>query len=415
MAPKQSGRPSKQSMLLAMPNFTQIDASSKKKMKVHSSCEPSNSSGANLSFANAISSSTSIERIKNDCLAWNDAWVVSFDWVYFDSIKGRMFCKICECMKRCHSDFGMCGYVNIQLSAIMCHAMSRQHKWASYSKAYGKKALQGGIEKIRGNVDIGVLSLFQCAYYIAKEHLAFIKLPALLDLIDACGLSSLSLYRNDKVAANFVAYISESMFNRILQKLVSSPFFGILVDESIDISIVEHLIISATYVYDNELEDSFLGLIEIRDRTSKGLEAALVALFETYGLDVNTMVSFGSDGAAVMVGSRNGLGSLLKKEVHTWCQSIALPIKHIYAFQMLFKEKNVGLYNKVANFQFIYILHFLTNILEHLASLNLTFQKSFVDVTSVLMLISSTITMLEMEFTGPMEQFGMNLHGHGFL
>ncbi|MCO5552754.1 hypothetical protein L7F22_006271 [Adiantum nelumboides] len=153
-----------------------------------------------------------------------------------------MFCKICECMKRCRSEFGTCGFVNIQLSAIRCHAMSRQHKWASYSRAYGKKALQDGIEKIRGNVDVGVLNLFQCAYYIAKEDLAFIKFPALLDLMDACGLSSLSLYRNDKAAASFAAYISESILNRLLQKLISSPFFGILVDESTDISTIEHLI-----------------------------------------------------------------------------------------------------------------------------------------------------------------------------
>ncbi|MCO5610353.1 hypothetical protein L7F22_064589 [Adiantum nelumboides] len=231
MAPKESGMPSKQSKLLAMPNFTRICLPSKKKVKVHSSCEHSNFSAIKFSSANAISSSTLIEleleRIENACLAWNNAWAISFDWVYFDSVKGQMFCEICKCMKRWRNEFGTCGSMNIQLSAIRCHAMSRQHKWASYSWAYGKKSLQDGIEKIRGIVDVGVLNLFQCAYYIAKEDLAFFKFLALLELMNACGLNSLSLYRNDKAAASFASYITELIFNRILQKLGSSPFFGI--------------------------------------------------------------------------------------------------------------------------------------------------------------------------------------------
>ncbi|KAI5057032.1 hypothetical protein GOP47_0028850 [Adiantum capillus-veneris] len=115
MAQKQStSKTNRQSTLLAMPNFTRIQTPSRKKVKVHVSNEDRHPAVGDFSSLNVVSSSTSVasesKGIKSACLAWNDAWAVSFDWVYFDASKGRMFCKICESMKKCRSEFGTCGF-----------------------------------------------------------------------------------------------------------------------------------------------------------------------------------------------------------------------------------------------------------------------------------------------------------------
>lgn len=132
--------------------------------------------------------------------------------------------------------------------------------------------------------------------------LAFNKFSSLLDLLSICGVQSMpeDLYQNDKAAALFASYISESLCNTGIQNVKSSPFYGILVDESTNILVVEHLIVYASYMLDNEPRTSFLGFLEIMKRTAKGLENVLVTSLNNCGLDLLKLVSFKIDGASIM-------------------------------------------------------------------------------------------------------------------
>ncbi|MCO5556716.1 hypothetical protein L7F22_010267 [Adiantum nelumboides] len=62
------------------------------------------------------------------------------------------------------------------------------------------------------------------------------------------------------------------------------------------------------------------------------------------------------------------------------------------------KAENVTLFNKLANFEFMYNLHFLFDVLDRLGMLSRVFQYDFVDVTAVASFIDMEIRALEMFF-----------------
>ncbi|MCO5554722.1 hypothetical protein L7F22_008256 [Adiantum nelumboides] len=62
------------------------------------------------------------------------------------------------------------------------------------------------------------------------------------------------------------------------------------------------------------------------------------------------------------------------------------------------KAENVTLFNKLANFEFMYNLHFLSDVLDRLGMLSRVFQYDFVDVTAVASFIDTEIRALEMFF-----------------
>ena len=61
---------------------------------------------------------------------------------------------------------------------------------------------------------------------------------------------------------------------------------------------------------------------------------------------------------------------------------------------ILVKQHNASLYVKMSNFQFVYTIHFIADILEKLASLSKTFQSDYVDVSTMFSLIKAEISVL---------------------
>ena len=74
------------------------------------------------------------------------------------------------------------------------------------------------------------------------------------------------------------------------------------------------MIIYARYLNaDRKVCTSFVGMIAVTDGTAKSILNALREVCERERLDIGKLVAFGSDGAAVMIGSRGGVATLLKE------------------------------------------------------------------------------------------------------
>ena len=94
--------------------------------------------------------------------------------------------------------------------------------------------------------------------------------------------------------------------------------FGIMIDESINISVLGHLVIFATFLEGGIVTTHFLGLLWIVDgqKSSSVIFNLFIGALKTWDLDMSKCVDFGSDGASTMVGKNTGVATLLKKVNH---------------------------------------------------------------------------------------------------
>ncbi|XP_010695399.1 uncharacterized protein LOC104908046 [Beta vulgaris subsp. vulgaris] len=96
---------------------------------------------------------------------------------------------------------------------------------------------------------------------------------------------------------------------------LGDDIFGILVDESRDVSIKEQMAIVLRYVdHKGIVTERFLGIIHVPDTTALTLKAAIDLILSENGLTVSRIRRQGYDGASNMQGEFNGLKTLVLKE-----------------------------------------------------------------------------------------------------
>ena len=94
-------------------------------------------------------------------------------------------------------------------------------------------------------------------------------------------------------------------------------------DESIDKTMEQHLIVYITYLKDGgrgARATKFIRLLKIKDNTAQSMYESLSRLLSEMDLSKYKMMGFGSDGASSMRGIHEGLASKLLREVpHLLC------------------------------------------------------------------------------------------------
>ena len=120
------------------------------------------------------------------------------------------------------------------------------------------------IKEINQTCDEAILSLFHATYYISKSLIPFgrfLELCQLVVLVKATMTES--LYHDEKYSFDLVFCISFVIQKSILHRVQDAKFYGIMNDESTDISITQHLVIFATFVQEGEIVSVFLSLLQI--------------------------------------------------------------------------------------------------------------------------------------------------------
>ncbi|MCO5570518.1 hypothetical protein L7F22_024241 [Adiantum nelumboides] len=249
-------------------------------------------------------------------LAWNPGSKGAFEWAKFESVSVRIFCKYCKQVKNCRSEFGKNGSINIQHSALTEHAGTRAYQDAHYMCGKNKVSIVDGVQKHQDIAMVSTKHLFAAAYHVAKEDLAFSKFTSTLDLLEVCGCPYLvrDLYQNEKACSSFICYIGEDVLRKILKRLKASRFYSIMIDESIDISCDQHMIVYASFIEDCEPVTVFLGLLEVEEGTSHHLHERATFILAEMQLKRSNMICIRTDGAPVMVGRLNGVTTHFKRE-----------------------------------------------------------------------------------------------------
>ena len=221
--------------------------------------------------------------------------------------------------------FANASSINVKVSAFQDHGKFKEHKHYVRVDQKGKRTMEKMVAASNKVCDDVVLSLFKAAFFLGKETIGYCKFPALCGLLLFVHANiTTKLYHDEKAFAEMLFCISKVVQKKILDRVKNSKYYGIMIDESTDVSVIGHIVVFACFVEEGLRVAVFLGLIQISDgkKNSKEIYDALMAAMEEWDLNLDNFVGFGSDGASTMVGKKTGVSATLKKEVNPFITTI---------------------------------------------------------------------------------------------
>ena len=241
-----------------------------------------------------------------------------------------VLCKLCPKHGReQHNRVGTwtvkpCSYIRKDI--LKRHSNSVMHQDAvdreltvSQSQRDGgiRMAFEQGIAAHR-NAVIGAMKVI---YWLCKEEVAHTtKYESLLDLAISLGctyLEKLSVsaranYRSRRIVGEFVELLSSIIERDVLLKVKASACFSLLAAESTDVAVLKQLVLVARYILPTgEVETNYIHICDLPDGTATTIEGAILSTLDEKDVDPSRLRGFGSDGANVMVGKRNGVATCL--------------------------------------------------------------------------------------------------------
>ncbi|CAB4494312.1 unnamed protein product [Rhizophagus irregularis] len=245
----------------------------------------------------------------------SDLEEADIEWLIYDGSRNLMFCSLCQSHKK-QNKFEKEGSKNFKSSALSEHSTTKDHTDATnreIAKVELIKVINNAIDRLKIT-----LVLMKIIFWLAENDISLNKLPevGILCRIFDCPqlLSAYNTITNENSVSGreILSAISNSIEEIIWKELAEAAAFGIMVDESTDISCEPHLIIYVKYCLYGNIKICFLKLIQLKSKDSKTIFDAIVDLFDKKGL-TNKLMSFASDGASVMLGRSTGVASRLKE------------------------------------------------------------------------------------------------------
>jgi len=126
-------------------------------------------------------------------------------------------------------------------------------------------------------------------FWLAENDISLNKLSEVVKLCRILGCpqlistSSTINYENNVSGREMLSAISTSIEETIWKELNEATAFGIMIDESTDISCEPHLIIYVKYCLCGKIKICFLKLLQLKSKDSKTIFEAIIDLFDKNG------------------------------------------------------------------------------------------------------------------------------------
>ncbi|PKB99368.1 hypothetical protein RhiirA5_403644 [Rhizophagus irregularis] len=275
---------------------------------------------------------------------FQNEWLNIYKWLIYDGSRNLMFCSLCQSHKK-QNKFGKEGSKNFKSSALSEHSTTKDHTDATnreIAKVELIKVINNAIDRLKIT-----LVLMKIIFWLAENDISLNKLPevGILCRIFDCPqlLSAYNTITNENSVSGreILSAISNSIEEIIWKELAEAAAFGIMVDESTDISCEPHLIIYVKYCLTNKL------------------------------------MSFASDGASVMLGRSTGVASRLK-EINE-CLFITHCIAHRLALACNSAEKKYSIGTHQLLWNENYEADLIADILSFASAVVLEIQERFPD------------------------------------
>ena len=228
-----------------------------------------------------------------------------------------MYCKLCRKFDNKNRQTNQSKVWNkeacttIRKGVLTKHEASIMHRKAlEQERACQVVKVQGGIkEAMQEQVVLqrdAVIGAMKCLYWLHDP---------LLSLAMNLGCTYLSAhYTSECIVQELVQLLAQQIEDAQLKAVTCSMFYGLMIDESTDISVTKQLVLYGRYVSETgEPCSTFLRIVDLVDGTAEHIEDAIRAYVADKGLALSKLMRFGSDGAAVMTGRLSGVTTRLRR------------------------------------------------------------------------------------------------------
>lgn len=175
------------------------------------------------------------------------------------------------------------------------------------------------LRNMNAQIQEKLTKLFNSAYFISKENLAFAKFPELCKLQMKNSLDLGETYLNDHRCKEFIQSISTVMKNDLHNQItIRQPFFfSCMSDQAVDFGVIEEEIVFIRTLENGLAVNKYATIQRVEKSDANGVLASIVNGFEDIGINnwKDGLVAIGSDGASVMTGVRNGVIAKLRQDV----------------------------------------------------------------------------------------------------
>jgi hypothetical protein len=212
---------------------------------------------------------------------------------------------------------------SIRKASLSLHKESDSHKEALLFDA-AEAVTGGGIEAgfVREE-DVNRSALkasMTLLYFLCKEEIPHTtKHQPLIDVAKSLGVDALNSlekgnnakYNSDEHKQELVKLFGETIWESIRLEIQNSVYFSIMIDESTDVSVTCQLILYVRYIKDGKSKTVFAETISIPNGKADTIKDAILTFLHKNQFPLHKLCAFGSDGAAVMVGRKNGVSTQL--------------------------------------------------------------------------------------------------------
>ncbi|XP_062550541.1 uncharacterized protein LOC134215347 [Armigeres subalbatus] len=253
---------------------------------------------------------------------YKSSWESKLPWL--EQRGDLAFCKICEVSLK---------FKHGGLKDLRTHQIQDSHKKnASYINVKKYETLVKLLPAEKKVID----ACIRICLHAVDKNISFQALEGLIPTIksafpDSKIASSMKLHRTK--ATRIVVGVTGQTQKVRLVDILKQQFFSIIVDESTDYSSEKVLCITVRYFDEHagRVRDAFYDLVPLSACDATSLYKAVEHTFVENNIPYkNNLIGIGSDNAAVMVGSKHSLTTLLRRDcphlvgVRCICHSLAL-------------------------------------------------------------------------------------------
>ena len=232
-----------------------------------------------------------------------------------------MVCTICQSASSKNPFTKPEGCKTWQNSALTRHQDTNEHRQSiktlelrSQMQAAAKNVESKNVELQSDKIE-NYMKQLRLVYCLCKNDIAASNFNDLMQVQVLNGVTC-DYYKKPEIVTEFEQCIESVIEKDILGRIRASPFLGIMLDETCDISVQKKLAIYVKFIENGTTTVAFLGNNQITDCTAAGIESSLVDFLVSKGIcteNFEKVFGLGTDGAAVMTGRLNGLGAKLKR------------------------------------------------------------------------------------------------------
>lgn len=281
-------------------------------------------------------------------------WTTKHPWLKCDAVKEKevLFCQLCTkhlstIPTYSNSPWIKNGFATVRLDKVKSHADTEMHNRAVEAETAEIKIRDRAEECINEDSETyqAIEGAMKCLYFLIEHNIPHttifkpfidfcineLQSPILAPLKKAKNAS----YTSHRIQSEFITAMATVQNNEILTNVNISPSYSLLIDETTDINNRKHLAIAAKYLKDGKTQISFIKDLEILDGKADTIFSALETEIEKCG-GIGKMSGFGSDGASVMIGHKDGVASKLKRKnnkiisIHCHNHRLALATKDTF-------------------------------------------------------------------------------------